>query len=191
MSVRSALTGDEMLGLLHQVRLQPRELCMFCLGFKHGMRASEICGLELQDLDLKNELITINRLKGSMRSVQQLVDVPGQPLLQEIRIVKNWLKVRPQDATSYLFVSQKGGRLGRVQLYRLFRDAARAAGLPRDKQHPHCMKHSLAEYLRTHNVDITVIKQALGHRSITSTMPYLHPTDQEACLRMRKAFAEG
>ena len=61
---------------------------MVLLAFKHGMRASEVCDLRLSDIDLKNGIVTVRRLKGSLKSQQDLTDIAGQPLLSEKRVLK-------------------------------------------------------------------------------------------------------
>lgn len=96
--------------------------------------------------------------------------------------------MRPADGSDYLFVSQKGGRLGRSQFFRIFQAVAEAAGLPADKRHPHCLKHALASHLVAGNVNLALVKQALGHRSISSTMVYVGTTDAQAAEAVKAAM---
>jgi site-specific recombinase XerD len=51
------------------------------------------------------------------------------------------------------------------------------AGLPKDKRHFHCLKHSLGVSLVEANVNLAIIKQALSHKFIASTAVYTVPTD--------------
>src|SRR6185369_10960607 len=97
---------------------------------KHGMRASEVCNLRLCDLDMKNGSIVVERLKGSLRTAQAVTEHRGQPLLNEVKALRDWLRRRPDDGSEFLFTSQKGGRLDRSQFFRLFRAIACEAGLP-------------------------------------------------------------
>src|SRR5437879_11139797 len=106
-----ALTQEEILKVLKVASEDRRNIAMILLGFKHGMRASEVCGLELKDLDLKNHEITIRRLKGSLRTTQPLADIQGQPLLSEKRVLRAWLEQRGNHPSRFVFVSQKSGRL--------------------------------------------------------------------------------
>jgi integrase len=175
-----ALTQDELFKVLKAAADNPRDLAMILLAFRHGMRASEVTGLELKDLDLKNNEIVIRRLKGSLRTTQPLADVPGQPLLSERRVLRDWFKERGEHPSKFVFTTQKSGRMNRSQFYRLFSAAAEKAGLPADKRHPHCLKHSLGVALVGANVNLAVIKQALGHKSIASTAVYTVPTDEMA-----------
>src|SRR6266566_2945485 len=172
-----ALTHDEVLKVLKAAD-DKRNVAMILLGYRHGMRASEVCGLELKDVDLKNGEITIRRLKGSLKTTQPLADVQGQPLLSEKRVLRAWLDERGDHPSRFVFVSQKSGRVHRSQLHRVFADIAERAGLPKDKRHFHCLKHSLGVSLVEANVNLAHIKQALGHKSIASTAIYTTPTDE-------------
>jgi type 1 fimbriae regulatory protein FimB len=186
-----ALNQDEILKVLKAVSDNPRDLAMILLGFRHGMRASEVCGLELKDVDLKNGEITIRRLKGSLKTTQPLADLQGQPLLSEKRVLRAWLAERGSHPSKFVFVSQKSSRVHRSQFYRIFSNAAEQAGLPKDKRHPHCLKHSLGVTLVEMNVNLAVIKQALGHKSIASTAIYTVPTDETAGKAVLGALASA
>src|SRR5258708_8918184 len=179
-ALMKALSHDEVLKVLKAASDSPRDLAMILIAFRHGMRASEVCGLELKDVDLKNGEITIRRLKGSLKTTQPLADLQGQPLLSEKRVLRAWLTERGDHPSKFVFTSQKSGKMHRSQFYRVFSSAAEIAGLPVDKRHPHCLKHALGVALVGANVNLAVIKQALGHNSIASTAVYTVPTDQMA-----------
>jgi integrase len=180
-STMTYLTPEEILAVLKIARRHStRDWTMILLAYRHGLRASEVCGLKLADIDLKAGSISIRRLKGSLSQVQPLYQHRGQPLLDEIAALRAWLKARPADGSDFLFTSQKGGRLDRTQFFRIFRACAETARLPTEKRHPHCLKHSLASHLVAGNVNLALIRQALGHRSITSTMQYVGTSDGQA-----------
>jgi integrase len=184
-----ALSQDEILKVLKAASDNPRDLAMILIAFRHGMRASEVCGLELKDLDLKNGEITIRRLKGSLKTTQPLADLQGQPLLSEKRVMRAWLAERGNHPSKFVFVSQKSGRVHRSQFYRVFSAAAEKAGLPKDKRHPHCLKHSLAVMLVGANTNLATVRIALGHKSIASTAVYAVPTDETAGKAVLNALA--
>ena len=104
----------------------------------------------------------------------------GQPLLDETSALRAWLRERRADGSDYLFTSQKGGKLDRTQFFRVFQAIAETASLPLGKRHPHVLKHSLASHLVAGNVNLALIRQALGHRSINSTMQYVGTSDGQA-----------
>jgi type 1 fimbriae regulatory protein FimB len=157
-----------------------REWAMIVVAYKHGMRASEVCNLRLDDVDMKNGSIVVERLKGSLRTTQAVTEHRGEPLLNELKALREWLRQRRDDGSDYLFTSQKGGRLDRTQFFRLFRTIASEAGMPIGKQHPHVLKHSIASHLVAANVNLALVKQQLGHKSIGSTIRYVTMSDQQA-----------
>jgi len=175
------LSPEEVLAVLKAARGHcVRDWAMVLLAYRHGLRASEVCDLKLADADLKAGSISIRRLKGSLSQVQPLYQHRGQPLLDEMKAVREWRREREADGSDYLFTSQKGGRLDRTQFFRIYRACAEAAGLPPEKRHPHVLKHSLASHLVAGNGNLALIKQALGHRSINSTMQYVGTSDGQA-----------
>jgi site-specific recombinase XerD len=175
------LTPAETLAVLKAAReCSTRDWAMILLAYRHGLRASEVCGLKLADVDLKAGSIFVRRLKGSLQTMQPLYQHRGQPLLDETNAVRAWLRKRPADGSDYLFTSQKGGKLNRTQFFRNFQRAAAEASLAIEKRHPHVLKHSLASHLVAGNVNLALVRQALGHRSIRSTMAYVGTTDAQA-----------
>jgi type 1 fimbriae regulatory protein FimB len=176
-----ALTPNEMLKVLKVASASKRNHAMILCAFRFGMRASEVCDLRLADLDIKNGTITVRRLKGSRTSVGALTNVQGQPLLSITRVLNAWLEERQtwQDATDFVFVSQKGGKLDRSAFFRVFQAIAIQAGLPPEKRHPHCCKHSLGFAMVAANRSLTTIQNALGHRSVASTGIYAQPSREQ------------
>ncbi len=176
------LEHNELLAVLKLAQSEsPRLHAMILLAYRHGMRTSEVCDLQFADIDLKAWTIRVRRGKDSHTNVQPLVTHPGEPLLDERRVLKAWLKERPAtDRSSFVFTSQKGGRLDRSMFFRQFQAVAKAAGLESAKQHPHVLKHSLGSHLAQKNVNTSLIQARLGHRSISSTAIYVHLSDAHA-----------
>jgi type 1 fimbriae regulatory protein FimB len=167
----------------------PREHAMFLFAVAHGARASEICNLRIPDINFKNEQVHIARLKGSLDSTQTLLRVKGSALFNETATLKAWLDVRKPDADDFVFNSQKGTRLSRITVYRLFRAIAGAAGLPETLRHPHVLKHTAAMLMVRAGANAFLIRQHLGHRSFDSTLAYVNPSDGDASAAAAKAFS--
>jgi len=166
------LTPEELLTVLRVAKKRrTRDWCMLLIAYRHGLRTTEVCGLELSDL--KNGVLSVQRRKGSRKTVQPLCPDPNEPLLDEVRAVRAWLRVRPNDGSNALFTSQKGGALDRSQFFRILQSAAKAAGLPAGKRHPRVLKCSLASHLLAANAGLTVVSAILGHRSLNSTLQYV------------------
>ncbi len=184
-----ALTPEETLAVLKVAKAHStRDWAAILMGYRHGLRASEVCDVRTTDIDLKAETVSNNRLKGSLSTVQPLYRHKGQPLLDEFVALRAWLRDRQGDGSDYLFTSQKGGRLDRTQFFRIFQAHAEAAGLPADKRHPHCLKHSLASHLVARNVNLALVKQCLGHKAISSTMVYVGVSDTQAATAAASAL---
>jgi len=166
------MTYEELLTVLRVAQQRrTRDWCMFLVAYRHGLRTTEVCGLRLSDL--KDGVLSVQRLKGSRRTAQPLYPHVGEPLLDEVKALREWLKVRPNDGSDALFTSQKGGSLDRCQFFRIFQSVARAAGLPAGKRHPRVLKYSLASHLLAANADVTTVSEILGHRSLNSTLQYV------------------
>ena len=115
------LEPAEVLSVLKAAKAKgAREWAMIVVAYKHGMRASEVCNLRLDDVDFKNGSIVVERLKGSLRTTQAVTEHRGEPLLNEYRALREWWQQRRDDGSDFLFTSQKGGRLDRSQFFRLF-----------------------------------------------------------------------
>ena len=173
-----SLSHDELTKILKLASADIRNHCIILLAFRHGMRTSEICELEMKDIDMANGQITIRRLKRSLTTTQPLADVQGSPLESEKRVLRAWLKERGNHPSKYVFVSQKAGQISRSQVHRMFSLLAEQSGLPEGRRHFHQLKHSLAVALVEQNVSLASIRVALGHKSIASTAVYAMPSDQ-------------
>lgn len=115
--------------------------------------------------------VTVQRLKGSLKTVQPLV-THNEPLLDERAALESL--IRTLQPTQRLF-----GTLKKQNANYRFAKYAKLAGLPKHKQHTHCLRHSRAMHtIKT--VGIENVRQLCGHRSIASTGEYLKVSDSSA-----------
>src|SRR5258708_26992072 len=173
------LQPNELLKVLGYAQKQgARSLCMFLLGYAHGLRASEIASLSVEDV--RNGRIRCARGKGSQNTVEELRE-HAHPLLNEKLVLAAWLRERGDgDGSVFLFTSRKGSRLTRQQVYRLFRHCAELAGMEAGRFNVHILKHSYASHLLRNGADLAFVQKALGHSHISSTTRYTHVTTTEA-----------
>jgi type 1 fimbriae regulatory protein FimB len=161
------LTKQELQELLERAKQQsPREHCMVLLAYRHGLRASEVCGIRIDHIDLKAGNIRCERGKGSVSNWQSLAR-------DEMKAIRLWLRKRPKTDIPYLFISRNGGPMSRSQFYRVFKQLCAKAGISADKSHPHVLKHSLGSHMANAGMPVQVIQHRLGHRNISSTMVYV------------------
>lgn len=144
-----------------------RDYCMIQMCFLHGLRVSELCRLQLSDLDLGGQSVYVRRLKNSLSTQHPLFD-------EELPALQRWLNVRRRwrDADSgWLFLSQKGGPLSRHQvrlLLKRYGEMARVS-IP---AHPHMLRHGCGYALADLGKDTRLIQDYLGHRNIQHTVIY-------------------
>ena len=163
----SFLTQNEIKCLLTKAKEHShRDYTMILLAYRHGLRASEICNITLDNIDLDAQNIRCERGKGSICNWQQLSK-------DEVKAVKTYLKKRPKTNSKYVFISRKGDALSRIQFYRLFKTLCEKAGMSKDKCNPHILKHSIGTHLANAGTPMQVIQSRLGHRDIKNTMVYL------------------
>jgi integrase len=163
-----------------------RDRAIIILGLRHGFRSSEIADLKMSDLDLDNGLIRIRRGKGSETNDHTIEDGPAS--LNERTVLLEALAARPADDSPCVFVSQKGGKLHRSQIFRIFQQAATKAGLPRQKRHYHVAKHTLAFNMLKSGASLPETQKYLGWKSLATAGRYLAVTDETACQAAKNAF---
>jgi len=168
-----ALTLNQVERLLATVRGQePRPLrdkAILEVLYGCGLRVSELCGLDLPDLDTQEATLRV-RGKGSKVRIVPL----GQPALSAL---KTWLeKGRGQllkKPNAAIFLNNRGGRFSRVSVWNLLKTSATEAGLA-GKVSPHTLRHSYATHLLNGGCDLRIVQELLGHADISTTEIYTH-----------------
>jgi integrase/recombinase XerD len=168
-----AMTRDQVLALLTTAKCHSRRAHAMCLlAIRHGMRCSEVTGLRLDQVNVREGWIRVERLKGSLCTQQALERHPGSPLLDEVKVLSAWLRERRDDGTPIMFNSTHGGRMDRSTFFRLWRKLAEQAGLPEHLRHTHVAKHTAGTLLAAANANVHIIRQHLGHRALSSAAIY-------------------
>jgi site-specific recombinase XerD len=149
-----------------------REYCMFLLAYGHGLRATEVASLTLDDV--RGGMIHCARGKESETTDEQLRD-------HEQAALRNWLRERGDaDGSVFLFTSRQGSRLKRRQVYNLFRKCAELAGVSEHLAHPHILKHSYGTHLHQHGASPFYIMKSLGHKDVRTSLRYTHVSTVDA-----------
>jgi len=157
---------------------------MVLIAYRHGMRPTEVCQLEVDHLDLEGGHILIARLKNSITTWQSLPE-------DEVEALRTWMAVRPNRESSYVFCSKRGLPIDRAQFYVELREIAGKAGIPPERCRPHALKHSLGTHLAEAGVPVQIIQRRLGHRNIKNTMIYLSLADGLVDRAVEEAAANG
>jgi len=174
------LTQDELTRLLKAIT-NKRDKAIFLLAYRHGLRASEIGTIRVDDLNLDRSRIRIVRLKHSQGG-----EYPMQA--DEVKALKAWLKDR-KDGNDYLFPSSRKLPISRRTLDYLMKTYGEEAGVPEDKRHFHVLKHSIATHLLDAGADIRFVQDWIGHKNIQNTVVYAQITNKARDEQATKLFA--
>jgi len=150
-----------------------RDRALLELLYSTGARISEATGLDLDGLDVEHRTVLLRGKGGKDRIVPV-----GRPALAAVEAYR--VRARPGFAargrgTPALLLNARGGRLSRQSAWHVLRAAADAAGLTADVS-PHTLRHCFATHLLAGGADVRVVRELLGHASVTTTQIYTHVT---------------
>lgn len=159
-----------------------RDRLVLELLYATGVRVSELCGLDLADVDRSRRVLRVLGKGGKERTVP--FGLPAD------RALDQWLRHgRPALATpgsgSALLLGARGGRLQQAVVRRVVAAYAKAAGLPH--MAPHGLRHSAATHLLEGGADLRSVQELLGHSSLASTQIYTHVSVE----RLRAAYRQA
>jgi len=163
---REYLTPDEVEGLINAAknigRHGHRDAALILLAYRHGFRVSELIALRWDQIDLKQGLLHVNRLKNGTPS--------NHPIRgPEIRALRRLQREYPE--TPYVFVTERKGPLTPSTVRKIVARAGREAKLP-FPAHPHMLRHACGYKLANDGHDTRAIQHYLGHKNITHTVRY-------------------
>lgn len=159
---------DKFLEAAKRTRHHKRDYCMALMAYHHGLRVSELIGIELDDIDLTGARIFIRRKKGSLSTHQPIEGA-------ELRAIRAWMRERArQDCENmpWLFLSERKGQLVRQAVNYIFAEISKKAGFD-FAVWPHMLRHSCGFALADKNMSAFIIKDFLGHKNIKHTMDYV------------------
>ena len=138
-----------------------RDSTMILITFRHGLRASEACGLQWSDIEFESGNLHLRRAKGGATATHPLLG-------DELRA----LRALKREATSpFVFVSERGAPFSVAGLAKLIERVGVEAKMP-FKVHAHMLRHACGYALANKGIDTRTLQAYLGHRSIQSTVRY-------------------
>ncbi len=158
----SAPRGDDALVL--------RDRCILEILYGCGLRVSELCCLDVTDLDQYEATLRVQG-KGSR---QRLVPV-GVPALRAARayLASGRPELGGKRPTAALLLNRRGGRLSRVSVWQMLKRYGVAAELGPEIT-PHTLRHTYATHLLEGGADLRAVQELLGHADISTTEIYTH-----------------
>jgi integrase/recombinase XerD len=146
-----------------------RDRAMLEVFYGTGLRLSECLNLELGDVDLAENVLTVRLGKGKKDRVVPLLGRAWQAVDKYLREARAMLVREVRVAT--LFLSMRGVRMTPTTVHDRFHTYARQAGIPGPLS-PHGLRHTFATHLLKHGADVRHVQQLLGHASIETTEIY-------------------
>lgn len=139
-----------------------------------GLRVSELCNLDIDNVDLKRSVVTVWGKGGKERRVPMS--------LAAVESIRDWLKFRPEVTGELsgvaLFLNLKGGRLGTRDVRRVLDERSV------NPTHPHALRHTFATHLLDGGADLRSVQELLGHSDVATTQRYTHVSKE----RLRSVY---
>ena len=175
---RNILSEKEVFELLE--KLKPRDpvairnRAIVELFYSCGIRTSELCNLKVQDVDLKEQTLTVVKGKGNKSRIVPIGQYASYYIglyLEKAR--RHMLKGKREDP-GYLFLSQRGNPFNKSTINKsVIGSVAKRTKLQKPVS-CYTFRHSVATHLLKNKVDIMYIASLLGHASLRTTQKYLH-----------------
>jgi integrase/recombinase XerC len=160
-----------------------RDLAMVEILYASGARVSELCGLDLEDIDYERRTIRVLGKGNKERTIP--IGAPA------VRALDSWLKVgRPSMASDKsdraIFLGTRGKRIDQRTVRTVVYNALQALeGV--ERMGPHALRHSAATHLLEGGADLRTVQEILGHASLATTQIYTHVSTE----RLQKAFKQA
>lgn len=156
-----------------------RDLTAFQIIYYCGLRASELQLIKKEHYNKDTGEIFITRLKGSRNNTIRFDDKRKKLLNRYIREYTGNKDYQINEDDTTLFKSKSGKPLELEWIRFLMKQYGVLAKLPKDKQHPHCLKHSIAVHLAESWVDLKDLQYYLWHINVNNTTIYFQYTTKQ------------
>lgn len=151
-----------------------RDTAVIELLYGSGLRVSELCGMNVNSVNVKAQAIVVMGKGSKERRVPM-----SEP---SIEAVKTWMKFRHElvgdVAEPALFFNTRGRRLAPRDVRRII-DAR-----SQSPTHPHALRHTFATHLLDNGADLRAVQELLGHSDVATTQRYTHVSKE----RLKSAY---
>lgn len=148
--------------------INQRDRALLELLYSSGLRLAEIVSVNLQDLDLREAMITVTGKGRKTRSVPV-----GS---HAVAAIESWLeqrKIYAKENEFALFITQRGSRIGARAVQMRLQVLSIKQGME-NPVHPHMLRHSFASHMLESSSDLRLVQEMLGHANISTTQIYTH-----------------
>jgi integrase/recombinase XerD len=147
-----------------------------------GLRASEVCGVYLRDIDWKRSELRIRSEvgKGGREALLPLDD-------RTFSWLERWKPERRHHAAGapWLFVTLKGGQLDRRYIWEMVSRYARKAGIE-EPIWPHRLRHTFGTELLRDGFDLREVQSLMRHADIRTTVIYTYVAPEQLAAKVRR-----
>lgn len=181
--IPTTLTEDEMRRLIKaagyisehdteaRVTRAVRDSAILWTLYSTGLRVSELCSLDVSDVDFEREQVLVRQGKGD----KQRIALVTAKALREIEEWLRWYRGRYLNGTTEqaLFLQRSGERIHRNRVAEIVSTCAKRARITK-RVTPHVIRHTFATHLVENGAPLEAVQELLGHESLRSTEIYLH-----------------
>ncbi len=160
---------SDILLLLSRIR-NPKHRLMISMLFGSGLRIGELVRIRVRDLDFPSLTVRIVNAKQN----KDRITIFSESLADELRAL-----AQGREGKEFLFLTMSDKPYTRRTVQAIFARAFKESGIQK-KASCHTLRHSFATTLLSNGIDIRSIKDLLGHKSVKTTMIYLHVTEKTA-----------
>jgi integrase/recombinase XerC len=163
--------------------ISKRDAAMLEILYASGARVSELCGLDLEDIDYARSTIRVLGKGNKERTIPI-----GNPAMRALEL---WLKNGRESLVGAkseraVFLGARGKRIDQRTVRTMVYHAL-AALEGAEKMGPHALRHSAATHLLEGGADLRTVQEILGHASLATTQIYTHVSTE----RLQKAFKQA
>jgi integrase/recombinase XerD len=175
-SLPKALSEAEVEALIQtppaETPLGLRDRCMIELLYATGLRVSELVGLPLSGVNLRQGVLRVTGGKGGKDRLVPLGEEAQDWFERYVAEARpSLLKGRLSESA---FVTVRRGPMTRQMFWTMVKKRARLVGIDTRRISPHVLRHSFATHLLNHGADLRALQMLLGHSSLSTTQIYTH-----------------
>ena len=143
-----------------------------------GVRVSEICNMDVDDVDLDDLSALILGGKGEKDRTVLFTDLTAEGIQEWMAERRMRAEKQVKEERQALFLTKNGHRITPRWVQKLMDRIADRAEIKRSRLTPHTLRHTFASGLLERGADLVTIQRLLGHASIATTRVYLEISDQ-------------
>ena len=156
----------------HETYLDSRNRTVIDVLYSTGCRVSELCDINISDIDLDEKYLKLKG-KGSKQRIVPIGSMLYKNLMQYLNVRETFLQNRGEP----LFLSKSKNKLDRTAVFRIIKKTAKNISLQTDV-HPHTLRHSAATHMLEGGCDLRTVQEFLGHSSVSTTQIYTKVTKE-------------